>query len=290
MRTIEQIKKEATDAFSRNPDIIAAYKLDAAKNFEEQFSKVSIESILFYVFAFCAYTLEFIFDTHAKEIEGYVSEMKPHSLRWYRNKTLAFLYGLDLVDESDRYDVTDINDSEQAKMRICKYCAVSEAKDASKLYIKVAGEENGKRNVLNPAQELALKSYLQQIKDAGVYIELINRAADNIRISLQIYYNPLVLNPTGSRVDGSMEQPVKDAILSYIENLSFNGEFRNASLVDVLQSVAGVEIPELLLSESKYGEYPFKKIDALIKPDAGYFAIKDTDLTIQYIPYNVSDL
>ncbi len=51
------IKDEMTAEFKSNPAVVEKYGLDTEKSFDAQFSKASIESILFYVFAFCALSL-----------------------------------------------------------------------------------------------------------------------------------------------------------------------------------------------------------------------------------------
>ncbi|MEG2792053.1 MAG: hypothetical protein RSA98_10785, partial [Odoribacter sp.] len=84
-RTIAEIKKEMTEVFIGNETIMALYGLNPEKNFEDQFSKVSLESILFYVVATCIWTLEKLFDRHRQEVTELINELKPHSLRWYAN-------------------------------------------------------------------------------------------------------------------------------------------------------------------------------------------------------------
>lgn len=273
-----------TEAFIKNADVINKYGLDPNKTFEEQFSKVSIESILFYVFAACVWFHESIVEAHKADVYKQIDEMKPHSLRWYRNKALAFQFGHKLVDETDQYNNENISETDIEKSKVVKYCAVSEAKDASILYIKVAGENEGKRSPISPEQENALRTYFQEVKDAGVYIELINRPADKLKLELTVYYDPMTLGQDGNATDGTPE-PVRTAVKNYVENLPFNGEYRNVDLIDVLQNVPGIEIPELISAQSKYGTFDFKPFVAKIQPDAGYFTFEsEEDLKIRYIP------
>ncbi len=62
-RSIAEIKKTMTDGFVTNEEAKARYGLDTSKTFDEQFSKVSIESILYYVVASAIYILEVLSDT-----------------------------------------------------------------------------------------------------------------------------------------------------------------------------------------------------------------------------------
>lgn len=70
-----------TDVFMANDTIKALYGLDPdpERTFEDQFSKVSLESILFHVVATCIWTLEKMFDRHKQEVDELISELKPHS-------------------------------------------------------------------------------------------------------------------------------------------------------------------------------------------------------------------
>ncbi len=285
MRTIAEIKQSMTAEFISNPSVIAKYELVEGKTFDEQFSKVSIESILFYVFAACAWFHESIVEKHKADVYNQIAEMKPHSLRWYRNKALAFQFGHALVFETDQYDNSNISETDIEKSKVVKYCAVRESKDASVLYIKIAGEDSsGKRTRITDDQENALNAYFQEVKDAGVYVQVVNRNADSLKIELTIYYDPMILKRDGNATDGTTE-PVRAAVKSYVENLPFNGEYRNVDLIDVLQNVPGVIIPELISAQSKFGTNPYTDIDAKIQPDAGYFTfVSDDDLTINYVP------
>jgi len=71
-RSIADIKKEMTGYFIANETVIGLYGLDRSKSFEDQFSKVSLESILFYVVAVAIWSLEVLFDTHKTEISSLI--------------------------------------------------------------------------------------------------------------------------------------------------------------------------------------------------------------------------
>mgnify|MGYP001314791376 CR=1 FL=1 len=66
------------------------------------------------------------------------------------------------------------------------------------VYIKVAGQtDNGKPCLLNKSQFSALKQYVNEIKDAGVSVQLRNEEADLIKINLFVYYDPTLMNERG---------------------------------------------------------------------------------------------
>ena len=282
-RTVKEIKDEMTAEFVSDSAVVEKYGLDTTKTFDEQFSKVSIESIIFYVFAFCAWTVEKLFDTHKAEVTNYIDEMKPHSLRWYVNKTKLFRIGQSLIEGTDQYSDEGLTEKEIEDRQIVKYAAASEQN--ATLYIKVAG--SGPKPI-SEEQQQALTEYLAEIKDAGVRIIVRNANADKIKMSLRIFYNPMILQSNGNSLRGGT--PVIDAIQQYVENLPFNGEFRKVDLVDALQQVEGVVMPELVSVATSVATSYYKILDdAYEKPFSGYYEFDIESTTIEYIPYeNVS--
>lgn len=282
-REIKVIKDEMTAEFISNPAVVEKYGLDTEKSFDAQFSKASIESILFYVFAFCAWTVEKLFDTHKAEVTNYIDEMKPHSLRWYVNKVKEFRFGQSLIPDTDQYDDTGLTDEDIATMQIVKYASAEETNGA--LYVKVAKDNAGVRGQLTEDEVNALTSYMNEVKDAGVRIYIRNAPAVDFKIDITIYYNPQVLNGNGeSLIDGGT--PVVDTIKDYIENLPFNGEFRNVELIDRLQQVNGVVIPELEGTYSRItNEDNYSPINAKEKSYSGYYAYDSVNSQVKFEPY-----
>ncbi|WP_418634603.1 hypothetical protein [Segatella sp.] len=281
-RTIEEIKKDMTDSFIENQAVISAYGLTAGKTFDEQFSRVSIESILFYVFAAALWSLEKLFDLHVSEVDSRIEQLEPHTLRWYVNKTKAFLYGHKLVADSDYYDTSNLSEADIEKDRVVKYAVASESNTV--VYIKVAGERKGKPCPLTDSQIAALNSYINTIKDAGVSVQLRNEQADLMRISLVVYYDPTLLSADGvSLADGST--PVDDTVKSVITNLPFNGVYRNTDLLAALQALSGVEVVDISKVEAKSRNADsFTEVVGFNRPYSGYFEIESLDVT--YIQYS----
>ena len=277
-RTIGEIKKEATGHFIANETVIGLYGLDTAKDFEAQFSRASIESILFYIVSVGIWAVETLFDTHKAEMAGLMAQMKPHRLRWYADKALAFQWGRALATDSDSYDNSGATDAQVLAEKVVKYAAAIETQGS--IQIRVATDGTGGRGPLTGEQATALGGYLKEIKDAGVQVALVNAAPNSFAASIDIYYDPMVLGATlGSLANGGT--PVRDAVANFIANLPFNGEYRNASLIDCLQAIPGVTVPELLWS----------RIDGLpvlakAVPTSGYMKIyTDTDLQLNPIAY-----
>lgn len=270
-RTVAEIKKDITDGYLQPTSVRAAYGLQDGDTFENSFSKASWENIIFYMIAFAIWTLEVLFDTHKKEINTAIAELKPHSLRWYVAKSKAFMAGVPLMTDSDLYDTSAMSEDAISTARVVKYAAAVE-KNAV-VYIKIAGDESGAPVQLSDEQAAGFKAYIKEIKDAGVKIEVVNLPADRYSLEMMIYYDPMVLTSTGASLLGG--DPVRDCIRNFLKDLPFNGEYRNSALVDALQRVPGVVMPELVLARKSLDGVGWQTIEAYAVPDSGYFKIYD---------------
>ena len=281
-RTIEEIKADMTANFIKQPAVISAYGLDGKKTFDQQFSRVSIESILFYVFAFALWTLEKLFDLHVSEVKERIDQSEPHTLRWYVNKTKAFMYGHRLMDDSDQYDMSSLSDTDIEKAKVVKYAVASESNTV--VYIKVAGERDGKPILLPDSQCAALNSYINTIKDAGVSVKIRNEEADLMRISLVVYYDPTLLSADGTSLT-SDNKPVDDAVRSVITNLPFDGTYRNTDLLNELQKLSGVEVVDISKVEVKSRNAErWTEVVGYNRPYSGYYEIDS--LEVEYKQYS----
>lgn len=281
-RTIAEIKKSITDAFISNDTVKNAYVLDPAKTFEEEFSTSSIESIIFYAVAFCMWVHEMLFDQHKQEVTDYIANMKPHSLLWYANKSKAFMYGLILPADTDKYVTTAMTDEQIEAAKVVDHAAVVE--QIRGLRIKVATDTGSDLGPLSAPQLDSFIAYMKRVKDAGVKLLITTGPPDALKLNLLVKYDPLVLNSTGARLDGTQAEPVQDAVRNYLKNLPFNGRLELVKLVDELQAVNGVVAPYVLNAQARYGILPFTSFPNMVyTPDAGYLRIYDpTDLTITF--------
>lgn len=278
MRSIAEIKQSMCDVFMQNETLAQAYGFTIGDSWNSVFNKVSIENLLLYIVAVGIYTIEALLNEHKKEVDEQIEAMSVHRPKWYRDKVLAFMKDMVLIEDTDQYDTTGMSDGDIEQARVVKYAAATENNDASLLTIKVAGYSNGQQSPLDEDTETQLRSYLQEIKDAGVRIALVNQEADLFNCTIDVYYNALL---TASMV----ENAVRKAISGYVENLSFNSVYTNMELVDAVQNVSGVKIAELKHSSVMVaGESTETAIDARHTPTAGY--MKANVLTINMKVYN----
>lgn len=267
-----------TSDFMSNENIAGYYGFAVGTEFSSVFSMVSLESILFYIVASAIFVVESLFDVLKSDVDTSLAQRLVHNRQWYVNLAMAFQFGDAINPETGSYDETD-----EAK-QVVDYAAVDEI--AGQLYLKVATSEGENMAPLNTSELTAFTTYINKVKDAGVKITVISDAGDDLRLSVDIMYDPMVLDENGLLLEGGGE-PVKDTIMSFIKTLPFNGEFQVVALVDALQKTEGVVIPTVLSAESKYAANDWQNIDARVKPNAGYMVIDEANLTINYRPYDV---
>ncbi|UPZ17762.1 hypothetical protein [Flavobacterium humidisoli] len=249
---------------------------------------------------------------HEKIVEKNALVSRPHTLNWYREQALNFHYGIPLDPDSSneisliwengsyQFDTTGLTESEIEESKIIKHCAVSEIdletvlKPGSKIeeifsdyfhnkvgvvFIKVATVKDKKISRIDVPNELfAFKEYIAKIKDAGNQVYISSDQGDILKLSLNVYIDPLsiYINPkdieyyqsrisndstnqnivspfatyqldplNGSLISNNDAFPVLDAIKDHLKNIEFNGAFVKTYLVDAVQKAQGVKIPIL---------------------------------------------
>ena len=282
-RTTSDIKDLITADFISKPEIIDKYSLLPGLSFNDQFSIVSFENILFSIIAFAL-------SLHEKIVETNAENSRPHNISWYKEKAMEFLDGLELVwlNGMFSYDLTNVDDAEQRQ--IIDRCAVLES-NTGELVFKVAKDSDGNIEPLTEPELLRFKSYMNLIKDGGNQLRIINQPADLLKVTITVYVNVQIIDLMSGRLlntDGEI-YPVQDAIDLYLSNLEFNGRFVKTFFQNAIQNAIGVELPLINSVEWKYADFPFVEIEEFKIPEAGYFKIMPEDLTIIYAPYDVAN-
>lgn len=285
MTTIADIKKLMTDPYITNEMVKQLYGLKDGLTFEDQFSAVSLENIIFDDVATALWVNQQLFEQHKIDISAILNEQMSGTANWYAWKAKQFQFGQELVFETDYYDNTGLTSEQISSRQVVKYAAAVESLDKSILYLKIATESNGNRQPLSAVQLTAFKNYLNAYQYAGVRIVVINDQPDHMKLTIDIYYDPQVLDESGKRLDGNANTPVQDAIRNYLKNLPFNGMYTNQALVDTLQVLDGVDVAEIKFAASRYGAYTqFTEINAREIAHAGYYQISDANLILNFIP------
>ena len=240
-------------------------------------SVTSIWRLFLYIVAASAHALEVLWDAYQSTVESTLSSMMPHRASWYASKALQYMDGMTLPDGNDEYDTNGMTDEDIAEKRIIKYAAAIENPDYSILYIKIAGENAGVLSPVTREQATSFTAYMNEVKDVGVRIEVVNKAADVYSCEIAVLYDPIL-------APGVVEDGVKEAITNYISNLPFNGEYSNMALIDAVQIVSGVKIAEVTKASAtpSGATYP-TSINLRYVPEAGYMT--PGDIIVNLTPY-----
>ena len=287
-RTVEQIFNEQKDEAIRLATLANDADLIAMFNNTSAFASWRV---LFYIMAYTVWSLENLWDIFQKLINDTIAQLTPHTTRWYRTKALLFQFGMNLLPDSDKFDNTGFTNQQIIDSKIIKYAAVNEAtiQQRRSLLIKVAGvDAGGNLQPITAPQLDAFTAYIEEIKDAGVYVVIYNRSADLLRTEIDVYYNPLLLDVNGNRLDGLAGKPIEDACKSYLLQLPFNGEFSNAAFIDSVQNAFGVSDRNVFLKSMLRG-LPggvFAAVPNSFIPEAGYVNFDLVNgLVINYIAH-----
>jgi hypothetical protein len=247
-------------------------------------SSTAVFRLILYIAAYCAFSVETIYDFFRIEMDDKLAREKAHRGRWYVEMAKKFQYGYNLFGDEDYYDNTGIPDAVVAASKVIAFAAYTENPKARLKVAMLQGDDLIK--VPEPIR-LALVAYIGIIKDAGVKLKndtITSGDPDKLRITLRVKFNPLVLNNNGERIDGSNNTPVKEAIKKYIQKIDFNGLFSVKKMEDSIQAVDGVVDFKIDSIQTKYGATNYTNVDIDFVPDAGFLKIEDADLNISYLP------
>ena len=92
---IAEYKKLMTDFFISDETVKEKYELTDGLSFEEQFSAVSLESIIFSNVATSMFVMQELFGQFKKDITLSINEQMPGTANWYAYKAKLFQYGKD---------------------------------------------------------------------------------------------------------------------------------------------------------------------------------------------------
>ena len=321
-RSISEIKAEIATAFISQEIVRNAYGLADNATFDKVFAPISIESVLFDVVAASIWVVESLFDRHKKEVETNIEALRPHTLRWYVSKTLAYLHGEKLIMRdglvvADYYNTDNLSESDIAKKQVVKYAVATESN--TQVLIKAAGAKDGRPKKLTDEQLKGLSWYLSQIKDAGVSLRVISEDADQMNVELYVRYDPSVLHAdilTGledeyiakdsefytssdraagyhllrlSPIDDERTDVLDNTVCDVITRLPFNGEYRNADLLAAVQAINGIEVADIckveVCSASATGIYT--PVVGYRRPYSGYYEL--TNLVVKGKPYVIAE-
>lgn len=282
--TVEEIKAQI---LAKKADYESLNGLDST-------SKTASFNLWAYIVAFVIWVQYQFFAIFQTEVDEQLANQKIFRNLWYRKKALEYRHGHPLVEfkEDLIYNDEGYTEQEIEEALVVKRAAVIELEITGQtfLFVKCATEVNGELAKLPDAQKEGIADYFKRIKTAGTKLEVFSDVPDDLRLTIDFFYDPLVLTETGTRIDGTDNTPVQNAVRNYLKNLRFNGEFSVSELEDILQGLSGCSNREAYITsaESNY-QTPvnWQVIDNTIVANSGYMEITEANLTINFSPKTV---
>ena len=247
-------------------------------------SKVAFWRLFVWIIASRINDLKELFKQHKNAVEKRSKELVLGNTAWYHREALKFQHG-DLL-AWDQNTLQYSYPTENLAAKIVKLVSVNEG--SNNVVVVKAAKFNGTTPEELTAPELsAFQTYMNRIKFAGVLIEVVSRPADIMKITLKVYFDPLVINSDGSLISDATVFPVEDVINTYLKNLPFDGRFSVTALIDQIQLAGGVVNPMFQSANAKYGSFAYSPITDYYNSNAGYIKIDPAfplSNSINYVP------
>lgn len=178
-------------------------------------------------------------DTLLSQVQQAVDSRPVGSLAWYVEQVKLFQYG-DAVGVYAGgvvgYAVTD-----PAKRLIVQASATEDGN--GRILIKVAKQASPTALApLTDTELSAARAYVAAVRFAGVGVDVVSRAADELRLSATAEIDPQVLSLSagGSSLSDASLKPIEAALQTYLRELPFDSVISWTALTDYMQTVAGV--------------------------------------------------
>jgi hypothetical protein len=237
-RTIKEIADSIKEAFVNSVLLRGLYGLNENKTFEEQFSSVSVESLIIETHAAAAASIEAMHEWHLRDITQRIEQERYGYAGWYVKMMLAFQFGFDINELEEQTYYNDTTSDNAIDARIIKFAYAFDTPNSLGVIIKIAkADQNGYPTPLDNFELTVATSYINRIKPAGIPIKIVNENADILDITVKIIYDPLVFNS-----EDDVEDKVKKAINDYLHGIEFNGSFVSMKMIDQLQLTKGIVI------------------------------------------------
>jgi hypothetical protein len=310
MRSFENIVNSIKLVFMTNTHLSSLYGFSIDNNFDDYFSALSIENITINIIAFAIYTHEQLWGVFKKEVADEIANSRVHTREWYRQKALAFMLGVPIIPGSDKFDLAGLSDQAIEAAKVIKQAATVKLISTAGygiLRIKVATKTGNNLAPVPLASFNAFKHYMNRhVVDAGTQIVMTTGTGDDVRFTLDIYIDPLILTPQGqfvneadalnipslSAVDevDNTETIIHTSIRSFLQSIEFNGRLILSDLEKHLRLLPGVEIAVIKSAASKYGQYLYSTngvpnvgvIDEIRIADSGWFKLDVNNTNVNF--------
>lgn len=248
-------------------------------------SKVAEWRLWIWIVATAIHTLETLMDFFKKEVQDIVAVSEGGTLNWYLAKCFDFRYGYQLTENTNGiFEYPTLTTAQIESASVVKRASVQVVN--KELVIKVAGENGSGEPIQLPTDQFnAFQTYMRDyLRYPGTQMKFITGEGDQLKIVVDVYYNPLIMGSDGTLLI-SGEESVKTAIDNYLKTIDFNGKLVVNKLIDAIQNAEGVVNPVVSEVSSKYSALQYAIIEIENVANDGYYILNTDDSQINYIPY-----
>ncbi len=270
METIKEIKDRLGAEFMANSDVANLYgpNFSPTRTFDEQFSKVSVENLLFYIVATVIYIREAAHRHWLSEVENTALATRYGTKRWWHRMALLWQAGDSLtVTDDGSIAYSTVNETKQ----IIKYAAVIDS--CRTVYIRVAKEVNGDLDELSQQEKDQFQAYIDDIKPLGVRVIGQSYQPCKLDINATVYYN-------AQRSASEIKTAVETAVKEYLRGIVFGGVLYYNKLVDAVQAVD--DVSDVVINYcSCNNNGTVTRLERSLLSDSGYYRLQTITITTQ---------
>jgi hypothetical protein len=238
-------------------------------------SNTAIFKLIFYVQAVVISIHEQLWDLFKEDLE-YIKNTAPimSELWWIDKLTNFYQYdntdiskGVLKIDNSfvPYYEITDDT------KKIIKFAAVKQSDNSRQVNIKIAKADSDNNPVQLTVDELnSVKSFVNSLQAAGLYINVISFPPDLLKLNINIYFD-------GQYVQSNVLSEVKASIRGYLQKLKFDGTIQLIKLIDAIQNVQGVKDVLINEAQAKTELEGYTTFNRIYNAKAGYVQLNETD-------------
>src|ERR1019366_6876223 len=179
--------------------------------------------------AVAMYSFDVLFDLFKIDLQKIADSSRFGALPWYVAIAKSYQKGYNLVwvGNAYQYSVVDV------PSQIITFAAAVELVTGPSALVNLKVAKGTTPVPLSGTEIAAFTAYIQKIKPAGIVVTVISEVADDLRLFVDVGYDPLVLSATGESLITPGIFPVQDAINLFIQSLPFNGVMELDTLVEI---------------------------------------------------------
>jgi hypothetical protein len=252
-----------------------AQSVDTAKklvNDVRSNSKVALWRLWLWIVAVGSWVIEQLQDAHEAKINAIVALDKPHTLAWYAAQSKLFQYGYEIAWLTDHFAYETIDED----ARIVVYAAATEGESGILLKAMKTG-----RVPLTTAEMNAFKVFWAKWKDAGIPIEFISQAINQVQFTATIYRNRSIVNADNTLIADPSVNVVEDPANAYMNSVDFNGTIYLMEMIQAIKNQPGITNVIMTVAGVDSGTWGEEGLWTLI-PTNGFAEIAWGDCTLEY--------